>query len=170
MDYQSFRVCTASAQSVEGHLNCHFNLFPRTLVDIPLSDLLDCLSGTRPLGNFCLEISEERIGGDPSFLREPLLELKKAGVRIALEEVGFGHSSLESLLLLEPDVIKVAEGFTKGVEKSPAKMRSMERFLKMAAGWGAEVIVEGIQSLPELEALRGLGVPYGQGTAWNATA
>ena len=170
MDYQSFRVCADFSRSTPAHLNCHFNLFPRTLADIPVSLLLECLSGTRPYPHFCVEVNEERIMGDPAYLVTPLQELKRAGVKIALDEVGFGHSSMESLLLLEPNIIKVAKTFVKDIEKSRPKARALKRFLKVAESLGAEVIVEGIQRESELEALRDLGVPYGQGSAWDRMA
>lgn len=165
MDYQALKTCVEYSASMASGLRFHLNVFPSTLLDIPLEAMLECLTSNG--GLFCVEISEKRINGDPGHLVEPIQALKKRGVKIGLDEVGFGYSPLESLLLLEPDVIKMSQKFFEGIEADPSKTRSMKRFLKMSESLGAEVIVEGIQKPSELDILRQMGIPYGEGKAWK---
>ena len=166
VDFQALKACADFSGSMEPDLRLHFPLFPSTLMDIPTQDLLSCLPepGNRPL---YVEISQRRIVGEPIHLLEPLQCLKKAGVKIALKEVGFGSSNLESLLVLEPQVLKASKSVVDGIGESPTKVRVLKRLLKMAEGLGAELMVEGVQHPSEIEVLRGLGVPYGQGAAWK---
>lgn len=167
MDLQALKACADSSKSMDPDLRFHFNLFPSTLVDIPTSDLLSCLPGLQEGHKVFIEIGANRILGDPSYLLEPLQTLRKAGVGIALDELSSSTNSMESLLVLEPQAVKLTRGLVEGIEASPAKVRYLKRFLKMTAGLGVEVFVEGVQHLSELEILKELGIPYGQGTAWK---
>ena len=167
VDFQALKACADFSGSMEPDLRLHFPLFPSTLMDIPSQDLLSCLPSPPESRPLYVEISQRRITGEPFHLLEPLQCLKKAGVKIALKEVGFGSSNLESLLVLEPQVLKASKSIVEGIGESPTKARVLKRMLKMAEGLGAEMMVEGVQHPSDIEVLRDLGVPYGQGTAWK---
>lgn len=168
MDFQALRACTDYAGTLDPDLRYHFNLFPSTLADIPTGDLLACLPDSRKTHSlFFIEVDVKKILGDPSYLLEPLRALKRGGVGIVLDGVDLLSNALESLLVLEPQAVKLAKGFVEGIEGDASKVHYLKRFLKMTAGLGVEVFVEGVQNLSQLEVLRGLGVPYGQGPAWK---
>ncbi|HJT24363.1 MAG TPA: diguanylate cyclase [bacterium] len=167
MDFQALKTCADFSTTLDPDLRFHFNLFPSTLVDIPTGDLLSCLAELGEGRKIFFEINTKRILGDPSYLLEALRNLRKGGVGIVLDEIGMGSNSLESLLVLEPHAIKLARGLVEGIEASPAKVRYLKRFLKMTGALGTEVFVEGVHHLSELEILKELGIPYGQGMAWK---
>ena len=58
---------------------------------------------------FCIEISEQQIIGDPSYLAEPVKGFRDAGILVAIDDVGYGRSCLESMVMLEPDLVKKVE-------------------------------------------------------------
>ena len=167
MDFQALKACSDFSNTLDTDFRFHFNLFPSTLLDIPTADLLACLQYLGGGKKVFFEISTKRVLGDPSYLIEPFQALKKGGVGILLDEIGMGSNSLESLLVLEPQALKLTRELVEGIEASPGKVRYLKRFLKMTGGLGAEVFVEGVQHLSELEILRELGIPYGQGMAWK---
>ena len=166
VDHHCLRTCAAVAKHLPDGARCHLNLFPSTLINIPIDHLLAALPH-KPRGTFCIEISEQQILGDPTYLAGPVAALKKAGHHVAIDDVGFGRSCLENLVHLEPDVIKVDRRCVGDISRRPELRRSFSRFLTMAEALGAEVVAEGIENVPDLEALRDLGASYGQGYLWG---
>ncbi|MBI3318039.1 MAG: diguanylate cyclase [Candidatus Omnitrophica bacterium] len=167
VDHQCFKTCFAAAASLPGHLRKHLNLFPSTILNIPIWILLEELPADASRGIYCIEVSEQQILGDPSHLVEPIKALKRSGILIAIDDVGFGSSCLESLILLEPELIKIDKRCVNGLTHSHSRLRSLERLLKLTQGLGAEVVAEGVETAEDLEVLKSLGVPYGQGFFWK---
>jgi EAL domain-containing protein (putative c-di-GMP-specific phosphodiesterase class I) len=91
------------------------------------------------------------------------LKLKSAGIKIALDDYGFGHSSVETLVLLEPDIVKIDRKIVTGISQDARKFNSLKRLLKIIESCKATVIAEGIENQEDLQVLRDLGVPFGQG-------
>jgi EAL domain-containing protein (putative c-di-GMP-specific phosphodiesterase class I) len=117
-----------------------------------------------------VEISEQQIIGDPSYLRDPVSVLRQAGLMIAIDDVGFGNSCLESLVLLEPDIIKIDKRCITGLAGDGARRDSLRRYVDLARTLGSEVVAEGVESRGELAVLRDLDVEYAQGFLWGKPA
>jgi diguanylate cyclase (GGDEF)-like protein len=161
VDHHCFKACTEAAIPFAKKLRCHFNLYPSTMIGIPPEHLISCMP---PLeGGHCVEISEQQIIGDPSYLLKTVQKLQGAGILIAIDDVGFGRSCLESLIILEPDIVKIDRKWVDGSSQDPARERSLIRLVKAIRGLGAEAVAEGIEKEEDLELLKSLGVKYGQG-------
>jgi diguanylate cyclase (GGDEF)-like protein len=142
----------------------HINVFPTTLLSPEFQQQIDALV-LENKGDLCIEVSDQQIVGDPTYLVEPVKNLKKKGCLFALDDIGFGRSYLESVILLEPDIIKIDQRCIKGIAHDPALVRMMQRMLQMTDALKIKVIVEGIENDEDLKTLQGLGVKYGQGYA-----
>lgn len=145
----------------------HVNLFPSTLLNTPAERIVPLLERSGARGSLCIELSEQQFLGDPAYLRPPIRELRAAGFRIGIDDVGFGRSSVEALMLLEPDVVKIDRRCIRSIGSQAGERRQLERLLAMLRAVDATVIVEGIETAEELDVLRDLGVPYGQGFLWD---
>jgi EAL domain-containing protein (putative c-di-GMP-specific phosphodiesterase class I) len=141
----------------------HLNIFPSTLLDTPIEQLLSLFPAQTDGRVFCVEISEQQFVGDPAYMRDHVNALKQAGILVAIDDVGFGRSSLETLILLEPDLVKVDRKYVTGVSIEPAKARLMKRLANVAKSLGAEIVAEGIESSDDIPVLKEIGVHYGQG-------
>jgi len=148
----------------------HVNLFPSTIIDTPIDRLLTLFPPNRKPGNFCIEISEQQFIGDPAYLRDHVAALKENGILVAIDDVGFGRSSLESLIILEPDIVKIDRKYVSGIADEPAKARLLRRLVKVVNALGAELIAEGIERRDELDLLLEIGIEYGQGWYWGKPA
>ncbi|HTE05024.1 MAG TPA: diguanylate cyclase [Planctomycetota bacterium] len=166
VDRQCWRTCVHASLDVPQRQRRHLNLFASTLVETDVADLIAELPD-ESRESYCVEISEQQILGDPGGLARPVRTLREAGVQVALDDVGFGRSCMESLLLLEPEIVKVDRRCTTGIARSPERARALERLLQIAQTLGSTVIAEGIESQEDLDALRERGVPYGQGFLWG---
>lgn len=162
VDHQCFKTCVAATEKISADIRCHLNLFPSTLIDLSSKNVLESIPNQR-WNRYCIELSEQQIIGDPSHLIQFVKILKQAGVLIAIDDVGFGYSCLESLILLEPDVIKIDKKCVHSIAEDPARVRSLRRLLNVVSTLDAEVIAEGIETERELELVQDLGVRYGQG-------
>ncbi len=144
----------------------HVNLFPSTILSVPTERLIEWL-GKRPGAAYCVEISEQQFIGDPASLRPHVVALRQSGVQVAIDDVGFGRSCLESLIVLEPDIVKVDREYVRGAAADPHRRRLLERLIEVVRTLGAEIVAEGIESREDLFLLRNLGVRFGQGWLWG---
>lgn len=163
VDHECLRTCLNASELLPSGYRCHFNLFPSTMIGLPIKQLIEAFQTKNSGLSFCVEISEQQIIGDPAYLKAPVQALKEAGVLIAIDDLGFGRSCLESLILLEPDIVKIDKKCVIGIAQDMAHARSLKRLLNMARSLGTEVIAEGIETKDDLEMLKYLGVKYGQG-------
>ncbi len=168
LDLVCLRTCIAAGdRSVPKGQRVYLNILPTTLQNLDASKLLELFPSPIPSERFCIEISEQHVIGDPAKLRPILQDLRDHGLAIAIDDVGFGRSSLEALVLLEPDIIKIARRFGRGAATDVGLRRSFERLVRIAKALGAICIVEGIESADNLQVVRDLGADFGQGFFWG---
>lgn len=116
---------------------------------------------------FCIELSEQHFIIEPKHMRESINAIRDAGIMVAIDDIGFGRSSLESLILLEPDVVKVDRKYVTGVSDDVGKVRLLKRLTNVAKSLGAEVVAEGIERKDDIPILQDLGVHFGWGFVWG---
>jgi EAL domain-containing protein (putative c-di-GMP-specific phosphodiesterase class I) len=130
-----------------------------------------CITGTieaaRAMGfppeRLVFEISEMEPVEDPAALARALTELQRRGVRIALDDVGTGHARLPLLLVWRPDGAKIAREVIMGLDTDPARRERVRQTLTQLAAFGLVPVVEGVETVGEMQALQALGVRAMQG-------
>jgi len=142
------------------------NINPRVLIDH------EFVSGhTRKLLNekglvptdVVLEITERSAIEDFSTFRAALNHYRNQGYLIALDDVGAGYSSLQSVAELHPDFLKVDQSLIQGVNADPIKWALLETFVTFSKRIGCRIIAEGVETAEEMSAVVQLGVNYVQG-------
>jgi EAL domain-containing protein (putative c-di-GMP-specific phosphodiesterase class I) len=110
-----------------------------------------------------LEVTEKYAIENYTMFEESLEEFTKVGFRIAVDDVGAGHSGLEKIAHLNPRYLKLDLKLIKNIDSSHIR-REMTRALKAFADRiGSTIIAEGIEREAELQTLMDLGIDYGQG-------
>jgi EAL domain-containing protein (putative c-di-GMP-specific phosphodiesterase class I) len=142
------------------------NIFPSTLLETPPELIYELLHSVRA-PSLVLEVNEQEFIGDPQKLVGRLQILKSAGVRIALDDIGFGRSAIETLLAIEPDIVKIDRCAVKGVAESEPQRKVLARLLGCLASLGTEVIAEGIETEADAKVIADLGVSLAQGFLWG---
>jgi EAL domain-containing protein (putative c-di-GMP-specific phosphodiesterase class I) len=135
------------------------NAMPETLASTGLAELL----AAAPAERLVVEITEHAPVQDYDALNSAIRRMRASGIRLAVDDAGSGFASLRHILQLAPDMIKIDNALTRNVYKDPARRALAAGLISFAAELGATVVAEGIQSRQELDALRELGVRYGQG-------
>lgn len=167
VDLQCLRLCTELSSNIAGLMRVHLNVFPSTILDTDAQEFISIFPTDKEGKVFCIEISEQHFIGDPAYMRDRLLALRHAGILIAVDDIGFGRASLETLILLEPDIVKVDRKYVNGIGTDPTKVRLLKRLANVAKSLGVEMIAEGIENAGDLPVLGELGIHFGQGFLWG---
>lgn len=110
-----------------------------------------------------IEVTERSAIRDYRTFRRTLLDLKKMGFMIAIDDCGSGYASLEAVAELQPDYLKVGHSLFHGVEHDPIRRRIVELVARCADTIGAHTIAEAIETEEQLKVCRDLGITEGQG-------
>jgi EAL domain-containing protein (putative c-di-GMP-specific phosphodiesterase class I) len=154
------------ARDLPGGTKLFLNVRPTTIHDPAfraesISKTLEAC-GLRP-SDVVFEISEQESIGNFAIFREVRDYYRRLGFQIALDDTGAGHASLEAVMELSPDFIKVDRAFVHGIDQDPARQELLRALRSVAERIGARIIGEGLDTLEELSTLGGLGIPFGQG-------
>jgi EAL domain-containing protein (putative c-di-GMP-specific phosphodiesterase class I)/FixJ family two-component response regulator len=110
-----------------------------------------------------VEITEHEPVDDYPGLARSLQQLREMGVRIAIDDAGAGFASLRHTLLLAPDIVKVDISLTRDIDTDRGRRALASALISFADEMDMTIVAEGIETEPELKALRDLGVRFGQG-------
>jgi EAL domain-containing protein (putative c-di-GMP-specific phosphodiesterase class I) len=117
-----------------------------------------------PAERIIVELTEHaQVNDYPAFQRS-VVDIRRGGVKLAIDDAGAGYSSLQHILQLKPDIIKLDIGLTRGIDKDPARRALGRALLRFGLdAYGATFVAEGIETQGEFDTLRSLGCPAGQG-------
>jgi len=135
------------------------NVAPDTVLSGQLPDLL----AGHPLRRIVVEVTEHAQVEDYGALRSALEPLRQLGVRLAIDDAGAGYASLQHIIQLQPDIIKLDTGLTRGVDSDPARRALVAALTYFAAETGSSIVAEGIETESEMLALKTIGIAKGQG-------
>lgn len=142
------------------------NLSPDVLVTRRATDLL----ATFPLHRLVVELSEQHPVTDYPALELAVGPLRAAGMRLAVDDVGAGFSSLRHILMTRPDIVKFDRALIDGIDADPMKAALVESLVQFSAAAGAHTVAEGIETPGEASRLVDLGVSSGQGWLYGRPA
>jgi diguanylate cyclase (GGDEF)-like protein len=167
VDLLCLHAALARARCLPPDVPVHINLYPSTLLSLDIDGFAELIGDPELCRRICIELCEQEIVGDPIYLRDKATALRSFGLSLAIDDVGFGRTSLENLILLEPEVIKIDRRLIFDVALDPGKARQLARVVRMSAALQAQVVVEGVESAADATVCRDLGVAMGQGYLWG---
>jgi diguanylate cyclase (GGDEF)-like protein len=89
--------------------------------------------------------------------------LRRAGCRVALDDFGAGHTSLQHLQSLSVDMVKIDGSFIRDITTSSKSQVFLRHLIGLAKGFNFSTIAEGVETEEEAEILRREGVGFLQG-------
>ena len=90
-------------------------------------------------------------------------KLREMGFRIAVDDLGAGYAGLTSFSLLEPEVVKLDMALVRGVDDNPTKQKVIRSMATLCREMGVDMVVEGIETDAERDAVVQLGGDLLQG-------
>jgi EAL domain-containing protein (putative c-di-GMP-specific phosphodiesterase class I)/CheY-like chemotaxis protein len=135
------------------------NVSPSTATLPELARLLETAPGRR----IVIELTEHTHIPDYEPVLRALDDLRRHGVRIAVDDAGSGYSSLRHVLRLRPDIVKLDIALIRGIHENAARRALASAMVTFAREIDAVIVAEGVETHEELAALRSLAVTWGQG-------
>ncbi|MBL8547237.1 MAG: EAL domain-containing protein [Hyphomonadaceae bacterium] len=119
--------------------------------------------------NLELEITESVVMADPDRALRIIKPLRDAGVRLAIDDFGCGHSSLAALSKLPFDVIKIDQQFIRALERGDNQSAAIiEMILALARTLNMEIVAEGVERREDMEFMAARGCHWIQGFLFGA--
>ena len=110
-----------------------------------------------------LEITESVLMSHLAVARETLARLRSFGVQTAIDDFGTGYSSLTYLSTLPIDCLKIDRSFVTAIAQGAENVEIVRAVLSLGRALAKTVVAEGIETPEQLNTLRRLGLPVGQG-------
>lgn len=135
------------------------NLSAQALLSAAVQELLLETADPRVV----VELTEhEQVADYPALLRV-LAAVRELGMGVGIDDFGAGHSSLQHVLHLEPEVVKLDLALVQGVGQCARRQALVEVMLGFCRKTGAVLVAEGVETTDDLAQLARLGVGLAQG-------
>ncbi|WP_394239487.1 EAL domain-containing protein [Niallia oryzisoli] len=112
-----------------------------------------------------LELTEKEAVLNKVQFERMIEHYRQQGFRIAVDDAGTGYNSLQTLVSVKPEFIKLDKSLIRHIDRHIEKQHLVELLVEFALQTDTTVIAEGIETLAELRFLRCLGIHLGQGYA-----
>jgi PAS domain S-box-containing protein len=137
------------------------NASPPCILDPRFAEMMSEHRGH--LWRVILEITEHSAVASYPEVDAVLGPLRRAGLRLAVDDTGAGYASFHHILNLRPDIIKLDRSLISDIDRDKARRSFITAIMLLALDLGAAVTAEGIERPEELDALTTLGVDHAQG-------
>ena len=146
-------------------LKISINLFEGHFRDSTIVEDVQAIFGDSPIGfrQLCFEITERRPIGNSTAANSVIAGLHALGCKLAMDDVGTGHSNLAYMQTLGVDIIKIDRVFVDMVKADTTTVPVLDGLVAMARDLGTEVIAEGVETQEQAIYLRNHGVLMAQG-------
>jgi diguanylate cyclase (GGDEF)-like protein len=113
-----------------------------------------------------LEVTESHWLEADSPAREALLRLREMGFRLSLDDFGAGYTSLNHLLTIPFDEVKIDRSFIAQLVPGSRGRALCEVALSMASACHMPAVAEGVETTQQAQVLARMGFQLGQGYLW----
>ena len=103
-------------------------------------------------------------------LGQTLQELRTIGYRFALDDLGEGYAGLSSLVLLNPDFVKLGMSLIRDIQDSRIKRELVWSMVNVCRRIRSRVVAEGVETAAEAQFVRDLGCELLQGFYFSRPA
>ena len=159
LEFAAMRVALRALATLSPRRSLFLNASADTLLD---PDMIGLLRGFDPR-RLVIEITVHTPLSDHGAVRDAVDVLRGFGVRIALDDWGAGHTSLGQVFALHPDILKLHVSLTRTIAVDPLRRAAAASLAALGAEAGIAIVAEGIESRAQLDVIRSVGIPLGQG-------
>lgn len=127
-------------------------------------DVLDIIKGSGLPGDaLTIEVTESMQLSNYPQLNSFFKRWNKNGIEISVDDFGTGYSSLSRLKEMSVDEIKIDRCFIREIQNSAYNFRLLSNIIELAESSQIRVCCEGVETVEELEVLKGLSPSLLQG-------
>ncbi|UPT76628.1 EAL domain-containing protein [Sulfurovum sp. XGS-02] len=103
-----------------------------------------------------IEITERSLIDNFDNTEDVINELRREGVRCAIDDFGIGYSSLSYLKKLSFHTLKIDKEFIKNIETAPKEVHLISSILDIGRQFDYNIVIEGIENAHQQEMLKEL--------------
>lgn len=118
-------------------------------------------------GNIVIEITESTVMSNPDRAKRIMSELRSAGIRLAMDDFGTGHSSLGLINDLPVDSLKFDRALIQNVTLNERSRTLFSRLVEMTHELGLESVAEGVETTDQVRLCQALKCDLIQGFAFH---
>ncbi|QPF74501.1 EAL domain-containing protein [Roseateles sp. DAIF2] len=159
LELHAIRLALAALEQLPASCYIAVNASPRTVIDGRLTQML----AAYPLERIVLEVTEHEEVEQYSEIAHVVNPLHMAGLRVAVDDAGAGYACFKHILNLAPDIIKLDNSITRGIDVDPSRQALAAALTRFAETTGGKLVAEGVETSAELNALQRIGIRLGQG-------
>ena len=159
LEIAAMRKALACARHLPPGAYLSINASPQTIRGDALAGLLADVPGD----GLVIELTENATVDDYDALSEALRPLRARGFRLAVDDAGAGYASMQHILRLRPDIIKLDMNLTRDIDSDPARRALAAALIGFAHDVGSLIVAEGVETEEELRVLQALGADAVQG-------
>jgi EAL domain-containing protein (putative c-di-GMP-specific phosphodiesterase class I)/sensor domain CHASE-containing protein/GGDEF domain-containing protein len=156
---------TQSARALWPEAHVNVNVSPVQLLTPDYAErvlqILEDLQITPQL--LTVEVTESTVMQNVDLVCRHLRKLRDAGVKVALDDFGSGHSSLSLLTELPLDIVKLDRSFLREGAQATARGALLRNTIRLARDLQLSTVAEGVEDAGMLALLRELACDYAQG-------
>jgi EAL domain-containing protein (putative c-di-GMP-specific phosphodiesterase class I) len=115
------------------------------------------------LSRVVIELTEREAIDDMELLASNLQACRRAGMRIAADDVGSGNAGLRLLSQIHFDIVKIDLSLVQGGTARESSLAVLRSLVDLGKRWGSVVVAEGVETPDQLRVLRSLDVTSAQG-------
>jgi diguanylate cyclase (GGDEF)-like protein len=115
------------------------------------------------LDRVVLELTEREQVEDIEQLRKNVEACRRAGMRLAADDVGAGNAGLRLLSDIHFDIVKIDLSLVQGGMVHDPSHGVLRALQELATRWKASIVAEGVETAAQLAVVRSLGISSGQG-------
>lgn len=120
--------------------------------------------------DFVFEVVETERVEDVGHLQSIFQVYRQNGMSVAIDDVGAGYSTLEQMIRLKPDYVKIDRSLIDRCDENMAQQQQLSTITDIAHSFGAKVLAEGIERREEFEFCREMGIELAQGYLFGKPA
>ncbi|SOD74546.1 diguanylate cyclase (GGDEF)-like protein [Jatrophihabitans sp. GAS493] len=116
-----------------------------------------------PASSLVIEVTEDSFLNEPERARSVLLDIRRHGMQISIDDYGTGFSSLSYLRDLPVQELKIDSSFITAMRHDPRSQMIVASTLQMAKALGLRTVAEGVEDSATAADLVAMGVDVLQG-------
>lgn len=151
--------------SLQDDVSLSINISPRQLTDSWFKRQIEQYSQSSPnlMPRLCLEILESDSFDNLQLIQDSLSVYRNCGVSLSLDDFGTGYASLNNLMKLPLNEVKIDRAFIKDIDSNAVHQIVVRHIVELSTALQLTTVAEGIETAAEAKVVTELGVQLAQG-------
>lgn len=163
LDFHCFQAAVRAASALPGNMLLFVNLEPLSILTPEFKFFLLSQDKPFPADRLVFEITEREIIDNYLEFNRNLNFFRQLGIRIAIDDAGSGYSSLNQIVRIKPDYVKLDALMVRDIDTDKFKQDIVEAFVGFAQKNGIVILAEGVETEAELVYLKKTRINFWQG-------